>query len=419
MLLREDAGELLLCTGGCLQFLCDIEALPQDDGSSDPCEGDSELEEGGELGDGAGEDDVVCFTVLRIPADRLRPLAHEGNVGNAECMDDARDGINLLSRRVEPREAAVRQEECEGEQREAAAGADVEDAGWLSRWLVGLLEEWQVHHCQRIHHISYPAILFRAERREVELGIFCQEDPHEIPQALFLDWIENHTPIFHFQLFIINYDENMPHGQRIAELLLDIGAVKLSLDPPFTWTSGIKAPIYCDNRMIYSHPDAREFVVNAIAQRVQHLHVEPDIVAGTATAAIGWAALVADRLHLPLVYVRSKAKEHGTKKRIEGDLPPEKDVVLIEDLLSTGGSAVSSVEALREEGKARVCDVVAIFSYELASSLEKAQEYGVHFHPLSSLTTLLQVALGQGLLIEKEVKRIAAFASDPDHWTAT
>lgn len=208
----------------------------------------------------------------------------------------------------------------------------------------------------------------------------------------------------------------MPHGKRIAELLIDIGAVKLSVDPPFTWTSGIKSPIYCDNRMIYSHPEARNFVVDALVGRVNALHIDPDVIAGTATAAIGWAALVAQKMELPFVYVRSKPKEHGTQKRIEGDLKPGKDVVLIEDLLSTGGSAISSVEALREEGGATVADVVAIFSYEMLSSAEKAQESQVKLHPLSGFTTLLEVALEQGRLTAEEVADVARFAGDPEHW---
>ncbi|PIQ76935.1 orotate phosphoribosyltransferase [Candidatus Peregrinibacteria bacterium CG10_big_fil_rev_8_21_14_0_10_49_24] len=208
----------------------------------------------------------------------------------------------------------------------------------------------------------------------------------------------------------------MPHGKRIAELLIDIGAVKLSVDPPFTWTSGIKSPIYCDNRMIYSHPEARNFVVDALVGRVNALHIDPDVIAGTATAAIGWAALVAHKMELPFVYVRSKPKEHGTQKRIEGDLKPGKDVVLIEDLLSTGGSAISSVDALRTEGGATVADVVAIFSYEMLSSAEKAQESQVKLHPLSGFTTLLEVALEQGRLTAEEVADVARFAGDPEHW---
>src|SRR3990167_7306646 len=162
----------------------------------------------------------------------------------------------------------------------------------------------------------------------------------------------------------------MPNGERIAEFLLSIGAVKLSPREPFTWTSGIKSPIYCDNRMIYSHPEARDVVVNALKERVHTLHVPPDVIAGTATAAIGWAALVADRMKLPFVYVRAKAKEHGAKKRIEGDLRPGKHVVVVEDLISTGGSSISTVQALREEGQATVSDVVAIFTYEFLAATE-------------------------------------------------
>ncbi len=208
----------------------------------------------------------------------------------------------------------------------------------------------------------------------------------------------------------------MPHGKRIAELLLNIGAVKLSVDSPFTWTSGIKSPIYCDNRMLYSHPEARNFVVEAFINRIKSLHVEPDYLAGTATAAIGWAALVAERMELPFVYVRSKAKEHGAKKRVEGDLKQDQHIVLIEDLLSTGGSAISSVEALREEGNATVTDVVAIFTYEILASVEKAQNANVKLHSLSSLSTLLEVAEEQGILTDEDVEKVGEFSKDPQEW---
>ena len=208
----------------------------------------------------------------------------------------------------------------------------------------------------------------------------------------------------------------MPHGDRIAEYLLSIGAVRLSPNEPFTWTSGIKSPIYCDNRMIYSHPEARTFFVQALASRVKALHVPPDVIAGTATAAIGWAALVADRLHLPFVYVRAKAKEHGAKKRIEGDLRPEKHVVVVEDLVSTGGSSISTVEALREEGKAIVTDVVSIFTYEFEAATEAAHENGVKLHPLTTITSLVKVSLGQGRVTHADAKMIANFAKSPQEW---
>ncbi|MBI3336191.1 orotate phosphoribosyltransferase [Candidatus Peregrinibacteria bacterium] len=209
----------------------------------------------------------------------------------------------------------------------------------------------------------------------------------------------------------------MPHAQRIAEFLLDIGAVKLSVDPPFTWTSGLKAPIYCDNRMVLSHPEARSFIVSALTDRVRHLHIEPDCIAGTATAGIPWGALVADRLALPFVYVRPKAKEHGAKKRLEGDLKAHQHVVVVEDLLSTGGSAISTVDAIREEGKCDVSDIVAIFSYEFLSSREKAQEAGVHLHPLTTIMTLLAVAKEQGRITARDIEHIVGFIKDPEKWT--
>lgn len=208
----------------------------------------------------------------------------------------------------------------------------------------------------------------------------------------------------------------MPHSQRIAEFLLSIGAVRLSLDSLFTWASGIKSPIYCDNRMVLSHPEARTLVVESLTERVRNLHIEPDGIAGTATAGIPWGALVADRLNLPFVYVRAEAKEHGKKKRIEGDLKPGKHVLLIEDLISTGGSSLAAVLALREEGQAIVTDIVSIFSYEFLSSREKAQEYGVHLHPLTTITTLLAVAKERGNLSSSDIEKISAFVRDPEHW---
>ncbi len=210
----------------------------------------------------------------------------------------------------------------------------------------------------------------------------------------------------------------MPHGERIADYLLSIKAVRLSVNPPFTWTTGLKAPIYCDNRMLYSHPEGRDLVLNALVQRVKNLHVPPDVIAGTATAAIGWAALVADRMKLPFVYIRAKSKEHGAKKRIEGDLPPEQHVVVIEDLISTANSSMSSVEALRGEGKAYVTDIVSIFSYELPVSLDKAREHKVRLHPLTTITTLINRALSDMSLSAEDAQQVVEFVKNPEQWSA-
>jgi orotate phosphoribosyltransferase len=212
------------------------------------------------------------------------------------------------------------------------------------------------------------------------------------------------------------YSALMPHGDRIAEYLLSIGAVKLSTNPPFTWTSGLKAPIYCDNRMIYSHPEARDFVVTALVSRVRTLRIPPDVIAGTALAAIGWAALVADRLKLPFVYVRAKPKEHGVKKLIEGDLKPKQDIVVIEDLISTAKSSAATVEALRGEGQGHVTDIVSIFSYDLLSAHEKAREIKVKLYPLVTIDTLLKVALAHDRITEEQAEQIGAFSKDPENW---
>lgn len=208
----------------------------------------------------------------------------------------------------------------------------------------------------------------------------------------------------------------MPHAPRIAEYLLTIGAVKLAVEKPFVWTSGLKAPLYCDNRMIYSHPEARDFIVDALVSRVKNLHIEPDVIAGTATAAIGWASLVADRMKLPFVYVRSKPKEHGAKKLIEGDLKRGQHVVVIEDLISTAKSSASTVEALRTEADAIVTDVVAIFSYELLSGLEKARELKVRLHPLCTLSSLLTVAEKRENILKEDADIILDFCRDPEGW---
>jgi orotate phosphoribosyltransferase len=208
----------------------------------------------------------------------------------------------------------------------------------------------------------------------------------------------------------------MPHTSRIAEFLLSISAVRLNVAEPFTWTSGLKSPIYCDNRMLYSHPEARSFVVRALVERVRALHIPPDVIAGTATAAIGWAALVADRLELPFVYVRSQAKGHGMGKRIEGDLATERHVVVVEDLISTAGSSLSTVDALRTEGKSIVTDVVSIFTYEFPTAHEKALEAQVQLHPLTTITTLLQVAKEQGRIDAADVTEIARFVKEPERW---
>ena len=179
-------------------------------------------------------------------------------------------------------------------------------------------------------------------------------------------------------------------AQEAVELLLEVGAVKLRLDPDewFTWTSGRRAPIYCDNRVLISYPEARGQIADALADTVRTHHADAEVVAATATAGIPHAAWVAERLDLPMVYVRGSAKGHGTQKRVEGRELQGERVVLVEDLLSTGASALSAIEALQEEG-GKVIGVQAIFSYGFAEAGEALERLGLPWHALADFDVLL------------------------------
>src|SRR6185295_17780745 len=151
----------------------------------------------------------------------------------------------------------------------------------------------------------------------------------------------------------------------IAELLLKHTAVRVSLDPPFEWTSGIVSPVYCDNRLMTGFTEPRQQIVSALVQKIRSSNLKPEVIAGTATAAISWAAFVAAELDLPMVYIRPEPKKHGSKKQIEGYLAVNSKVVLIEDLISTAGSSVKSAAALRDEGQSAVLGIVSIMNWEL------------------------------------------------------
>lgn len=208
----------------------------------------------------------------------------------------------------------------------------------------------------------------------------------------------------------------MTDAQSLAALLLRTGAVQIAVREPFTWTSGIKAPIYCDVRKLYGHPPERTRIVDTLTEAAHSLPIFPEGIAGTATAAIGWAALVAAQLELPFAYVRPAAKEHGTRKRVEGDLPRGKKILVIEDLLSTAGSAVATVAALREECAADVSDVIAIFSYELPAAFANARRHRLRLHPLATRTDLLAAAREGGVLSMQDDADIRAFFEAPEEW---
>ena len=204
---------------------------------------------------------------------------------------------------------------------------------------------------------------------------------------------------------------------HIARHLLSIGAVFLRPDEPFVWASGIKSPIYCDNRLILTAPEARNEVEQAIADTVRREYPEAQVLMGTATAGIAHAAIAAHLLVLPMGYVRSGSKDHGRKNQIEGKLTPGEKVVVIEDLISTGGSVLDTVAALRAAG-AEVLGVISIFTYGMAKGRQRLAEAGVKCVSLTDLDTIAQVGVQQGYITQGDVARLLAFRDDPsdENW---
>ena len=201
-------------------------------------------------------------------------------------------------------------------------------------------------------------------------------------------------------------------AKEVAKALLDIKAVFLRPNEPFTWASGIKSPIYCDNRLILTSPDARKIVEEAIAETVKTHFPEVKTLMGTSTAGIAHAAIGAWILDKPMGYVRGGNKDHGRGNRIEGKLEKGDKVVVIEDLISTAGSCVEVVEALREEG-AEVLGVVSIFTYGMKKGLERLKEAGVTNYSLSNYDTLLEVALEEKYITPEEEAKLKKFMSNP------
>ena len=200
--------------------------------------------------------------------------------------------------------------------------------------------------------------------------------------------------------------------KKIAKELLSIGAVFLRPEEPFTWASGIKSPIYCDNRLILTAPAAREVVEQAIADKVKAEFPEAEVLMGTSTAGIAHAAIAASILGLPMGYVRGSAKDHGRGNRIEGRLDKGAKVVVIEDLISTAGSVIEVVEALREEG-AEVLGIVSIFTYGMRKGLERLAAAGVENRSLSNLDALVDVAASEGIIAPEWKERILKFRDNP------
>lgn len=203
--------------------------------------------------------------------------------------------------------------------------------------------------------------------------------------------------------------------KKLAKALMDIKAVLLRPQEPFTWASGWHSPIYCDNRRILSHPELRAQVAQWLADKAMELYLEAEVVAGVATGAIAHGVLAADRMQKPFVYVRPKPKDHGTGSQIEGELAPGKKVVVIEDLISTGMSSLAAVKALRDAG-AEVLGMVAIFTYGFDLAAQRFEEDKVRLDTLSNYSALVDVASETGYISSAAKSLLHEWRENPSEW---
>ena len=204
----------------------------------------------------------------------------------------------------------------------------------------------------------------------------------------------------------------MNTSELIAKDLLSIGAVFLKPEDPFTWASGIKSPIYCDNRLTLTAPEVRNHVEKALAETIKREYPEVEVLMGTSTAGIAHAAITAHLMDLPMGYVRSGHKDHGRQNQIEGKLEKGQKVVVVEDLISTGGSVIEVVDVLREAG-ADVLGIVSIFTYGLKKGVERLAEANVKNVSLSNLDAVAEVAVREGYIKEEDIAKLMAFRNDP------
>ena len=204
-------------------------------------------------------------------------------------------------------------------------------------------------------------------------------------------------------------------ANKTAELLLQINAIKLKPENPFSWASGWKSPIYCDNRIVLSYPAIRNYIRDEMARQVETIYGKPDVIAGVATGAIGIGMLVAERLGLPFIYVRPQAKSHGRQNQIEGQLEEGQTVVVIEDLISTGKSSLNAVESLRSHG-AKVKGMVAIFTYGFDTAVRNFEKKELEVHTLSDYEHLVKQASDTHYIKEDQLKMLMEWRKNPSGW---
>ena len=205
------------------------------------------------------------------------------------------------------------------------------------------------------------------------------------------------------------------NSKKVAEYLLQIKAIKLQPSNPFTWASGWKSPIYCDNRKTLSYPEVRTYIRDSFAAIIQDLYPDAEVIAGVATGAIAHGVLVAEKLNLPFIYVRSEAKSHGLGNQIEGMYREGQRVVVVEDLISTGGSSLNAVRALRDAGCV-VRGMVAIFTYEFSKAADSFIAENCRLDTLSNYSSLIQSAVDTGYIGKEEIETLNRWRNDPSTW---
>lgn len=210
---------------------------------------------------------------------------------------------------------------------------------------------------------------------------------------------------------------NKHTARKTAEVLLQVNAIKLSPKDPFTWASGWKSPIYCDNRIVLSFPPIRNYIRETMGKHIEKHYGKPDVIAGVATGAIGIGMLVAEYLGLPFIYVRPDAKGHGRKNQIEGFIVKGQNVVVVEDLISTGKSSLNAVKALKE-AQVNVKGMVAIFTYGFDVATENFKKADITLHTLSNYESLLQQALDTKYISSKELNTLSEWNTNPSEWNS-
>jgi orotate phosphoribosyltransferase len=205
-------------------------------------------------------------------------------------------------------------------------------------------------------------------------------------------------------------------AEQTVNYLTQINAIKLNTKKPFTWTSGIKSPIYCDNRLILSFPNVRKFVADKMTEIVENKYGKDICIAGVATGAIAIGAMIAERLNLPYAYVRPEPKEHGLKNQIEGNIKNGSNVVVIEDLISTGKSSLNAIYALKSEGY-NVMGMLSIFSYNFQFANKKFEDENISINSLSDYNSLVNLIQSEGTLDSNEISRLKKWREDPKTWS--